>query len=889
MSKQCSGVCDSFACRTLYHFAGRNPLLCLAIFIAAVMTASCGLTGQNSNSQIKANNLMLSGSLPSTTTSETYNAVLSVNGGNTPYQFAISSGNLPPGMVLNPKTGSITGTARSSGTFSFHVLVTDAPLGDQGEHDFSITVIPGGGNQIRVNVSPSSATVVSNQTRAFTASVTGTDNKDVAWSASSGTITQQGVYTAPVVNAVSNFFITATSKADSRTQGVAKVVVEPPQSQNGLAITTTGVPDGQTGQTYSAAFNATGGTQPYSWSVSGSLPPGLAFGQNTGQLGGVPTSTGTFNFSVSVKDSKAQTAQKSFSLSVDAASGNFDGPAELPRVTVATSMADSPAPGTVIPVNASANLQAALNSAHCGDTLQLQAGATFSGTFTLPAKNCDDNHWIVIRTSAADSELPQEGQRATPCYAGVGSLTGRPQYVCTNARNVMAKLVRTGMGDGPVVLQSGANHYRLLGLEITRAAGVKGSPTLVSLDEGAADHIIVDRSWLHGTAQDETGNGFSLKGMNYAAAVDSYFNDFHCTSVSGTCTDSHAVGGGNGNHQDGPFKIEGNFLEAAGEAVMFGGGAATVTPTDIEVRRNHFFKPWQWMQGNAKFVGGPKGDAFIVKNHLELKNAVRVLIEANLMENVWGGFSQTGHAILLTPKNQHTRDGNNVCPICQVTDVTVRLVHIDHAGGGMAMGTIISGDGTNGAPAYAGTRWSIHDVVLDDINHNYVGGGSLFEFQNGWPANPLNTITVNHVTGFPDPTSHLMTMGNVAANPKMYGLVFTNNLVSTGRYPVWNTGGGETSCAYSGTPAEKINNCFVPNSFSNNALIATPDAFPPSSWPSGNFFPDNPNDVRFAQYDGGLEGDYALQPNSPYKNAGTDGKDLGADIAALENALSGVE
>ena len=143
-----------------------------------------------------------------------------------------------------------------------------------------------------------------------------------------------------------------------------------------------------------------------------------------------------------------------------------------------------------------------------------------------------------------------------------------------------------------------------LGLELTRSAGVKGAPTLVGeVTDGNANHIIVDRSWLHGTAQDETGTGFSVKGMNYAAIVDSYLNDFHCTSVSGTCSDSHAVGGGNGDHQDGPFKISGNFLEAAGEAVMFGGGAATVTPTDIEIRRNHFFKPWQWMKGQPGFRG----------------------------------------------------------------------------------------------------------------------------------------------------------------------------------------------------------------------------------------------------------------------------------------------
>jgi len=48
-------------------------------------------------------------------------------------------------------------------------------------------------------------------------------------------------------------------------------------------------------------------------------------------------------------------------------------------------------------VNAGGNFQAALNSASCGDTISLQAGAAFTGTFTLPAKSCDDNHWIIIR------------------------------------------------------------------------------------------------------------------------------------------------------------------------------------------------------------------------------------------------------------------------------------------------------------------------------------------------------------------------------------------------------------------------------------------------------------------------------------------------------------
>src|SRR5208282_3326940 len=333
-----------------------------------------------------------------------------------------------------------------------------------------------------------------------------------------------------------------------------------------------------------------------------------------GDFSGMPTASGTFAFTVAVTDAKNQTATSGFSVTV-AANGGYDGPAQLPITTVSSSMAETPAPGSVINVNAGGDLQSALNNAQCGNTIQLQAGATFTGSFEFPAKNCDNDHWIVVRTNAADSALPAEGQRVTPCYAGVASLPGRPQYPCNNPQNVLAKLVVSGLV-GPVALQSGANHYRLLGLELTRPAGTKGAVTLISVaHDGTASYIVIDRSWLHGTKEDETLDGFNLRGTTYVAVVDSYFTDFHCTAITGSCTDSHAVSGGTGDHQDGPYKIQDNFLEAAGEAVMFGGGEANTTPTDITVQSNHFFKPWQWMKGNTPFQGGVGGNPFIVKNH----------------------------------------------------------------------------------------------------------------------------------------------------------------------------------------------------------------------------------------------------------------------------------
>ena len=109
----------------------------------------------------------------------------------------------------------------------------------------------------------------------------------------------------------------------------------------------------------------------------------------------------------------------------------------------------------------------------------------------------------------------------------------------------------------------------------------------------------------------------------------------------------------------------------------------------------------------------------MVKNLFELKNAQRVLFDSNIMENTWGGFSQAGFAILLTPENRL-----NLFPICRVTDITIRYNYISHMGAGMQLG-----NGTDdGALPLNGGRYSIHDDVFDDINGTTYKGPSLYLF-----------------------------------------------------------------------------------------------------------------------------------------------------------------
>ena len=85
-----------------------------------------------------------------------------------------------------------------------------------------------------------------------------------------------------------------------------------------LSIITQSLPDGTIGQSYYQTVTATGGTSPYTWSITtGSLPTGLAFNGSTGVISGTPTVLGTFSFTIQAQDANANTASQAFSIYVN--------------------------------------------------------------------------------------------------------------------------------------------------------------------------------------------------------------------------------------------------------------------------------------------------------------------------------------------------------------------------------------------------------------------------------------------------------------------------------------------------------------------------------------------------------------------------------------------
>jgi hypothetical protein len=486
----------------------------------------------------------------------------------------------------------------------------------------------------------------------------------------------------------------------------------------------------------------------------------------------------------------------------------------LPQVYIQTTY-DPPVGGQIISVTTSAGFQTALNTAGLGDIIELQAGATFKGPFTLPNKTTGTG-WIYIRSSAYAS-LPAPCNRVEP----------------SDAVNMPKIVVAAGSG-GAINTASNAHHYRFSGIEICPVSGNyvynivligNGETTASSLP----NNIVIDRCYIHGDPVAGSRRGVLMNGA-YISVIDSYVSD--CKEDG---ADSQALLAYN---TTGPLKIVHNYLEGAGENVLFGGADPSIpnsVPSDIEIRCNDFFKPLSWMN-----------ELWDIKNLLEFKNARRVLVEGNRFENNWPN-AQSGFALLLTPRNQ-----NNTAPWSAVQDITIRLNTFTNIAQGI---NLLGYDSPN--MSQRTSRILIQNNVLHVTNLGTGGDGRMFQVLGG----PIDVI-YDHNTGFCT-NAYLMADGM----PKTDSFVFRNNIVNFANYGFIGSG-----TAYANTTLAAF---FNPNwTVTHNAVIGgSANGYPP-----GSYFPANPAAVGFVDYAGG---DYRLASTSAYKHLGTDGKDLGADIDSI--------
>ncbi len=464
----------------------------------------------------------------------------------------------------------------------------------------------------------------------------------------------------------------------------------------------------------------------------------------------------------------------------------------------------------MITVTAGQNLQAAIDTAPSGSILALEAGATFIGPITLPPDKP-----LTLQSSRLSELAPDK--RVSPDDAGK-----------------MPKLIAP-VGDRAIKTSSRARECKLLGLEVTHDPATD-IHTLIALGNGdqtvledIPHTLTLDRMFIHGHVDRASVRGIALN-SGKTDILNTYISDIHSADV-----DSQAICGWAG---PGPFRILDGYFEAAGENIMFGGAdpkIAGLIPSDIEIRRNHVFKPLTWKVGHPTYAGRD----WSIKNLFETKNARRLIVEGNKFENNWTD-SQAGSGIVIKCNNQ-----DSTAPWSVTEDLLFQY------------NTVISEAGLNllmienlpKLSAIGKRNYFRHNLFIVDrlVFQGPVSGEDIEIEHNTW----------------------IIKRGQVF---EMYGaptvdLKFNNNLGWRAEYGV-RSDNGEGTAAFQKYAIEW-------QALGN--VIAGADA---ARYPSGNSFPATMAEVK-------LGPDFKLAADSPYKGKATDGKDPGCDMNALLAAQQG--
>jgi hypothetical protein len=585
-------------------------------------------------------------------------------------------------------------------------------------------------------------------------------------------------------------------------------------------------------------------------------------------------------------------------------------------------------------VRAGENLQTVLNAALPGDVLLLEAGATFSGNFILPVKS--GNEFIVLRSSAPDSDLPGISDRATPAMA--------PRFARIVSPNSMPAISAA----------PGSHHWKLQFLEV--GPNYKGYGDVVEIGDGGSGQydlsqvpyaFVLDRVYIHGHPALGQKRGIALNGRDVTIR-NSYISD-----IKAIGQDTQAIGGWNG---PGPYVIENNYLEAAGENVMFGGATPYipgVIADGVTVRGNLISRPPEWqlpilpapggVHASAQVDGGtlpsgtyayrvvarrPAGQTNIARSDASLE--VLAVVPAGTLRGmvtvswdvvpeateywVYGrqsgaqtmywkvtqpGFVDTGAAGVsgTVPTSAGTRwTVKNLFELKAARNVTVshNILENNWDGGQPGYAIVFTPRGQGGA-----CPWCVVENVTFESNVvRHTGAAiNILGYDNGSPTLQTRNIVIRNNLFYDinkarwggngwflqlgdEPRDIIVDHNTVAHDGSV--LVYAYGGSSTAIRPVYgfqftNNAAKHNSYGiwsqYFTFGTQALAN-YYPNAVVQRNLLA---GGPSGSYPAGNFFYTD----FLGQFVSPASNDYTLASTSPLRNAGTDGADVGVDMRAL--------
>jgi hypothetical protein len=266
--------------------------------------------------------------LPSGVINTAYSTTLSAAGGSGSYTWALTSGSLPTGISSLTTAGLISGTPTATGTFTFTATVTDSVTSKTASATLSIAIYTA---SLSVTTGTTLPAGTVNTAYSQTLNASGGSGTGYTWAVASGSslpswlslTSSTGVLSGtPTTATTYSFIITVTDSASNTASATFSLTIN-----GSLSITTTTLPAATENVLYSQTIGVSGGTQPYTFSISsGSLPSWASTStfDSSGKITGTPTSTGSTTFTVEVTDSSSHTATQQLTLTVYAASGVND-------------------------------------------------------------------------------------------------------------------------------------------------------------------------------------------------------------------------------------------------------------------------------------------------------------------------------------------------------------------------------------------------------------------------------------------------------------------------------------------------------------------------------------------------------------------------------------
>jgi hypothetical protein len=328
-----------------------------------------------------------------------YSATFTASGGTAPYTYAIS-GSAPAGLALAGDT--LSGTPAGAGSYTFTITATDN-FGATGTRSYTVSIA-----SATLVVSPSSLPGATNGVAYSQALSTSGGTAPYTYASTtlpSGlTLSSAGVLSGTPNVAAGSYSFDVTvidDNGDSTTVTYSLVI-----GAATIAVDPATLPGGANGAAYNATFAANGGTAPYTYAATGTLPTGLSFSGDT--LSGTPTAAGSYTFTITATDANGDTGSRGYTVVVDAATLVVS-PSTLPAATngAAYTQALSTSGGTAPYTYVSTTLPSGLTLSSAGvlsGTPNVAAGS-YSFDVTVTDDNGDSTtvtYSLVINAATID-------------------------------------------------------------------------------------------------------------------------------------------------------------------------------------------------------------------------------------------------------------------------------------------------------------------------------------------------------------------------------------------------------------------------------------------------------------------------------------------------------